>query len=165
MSLLDLGFFDDDGAFFTGLFNPTNWVNGYVWFEPPIAKGTVPQFLPDDSRETKLFFGHYAPTDRFVNVYELSDGTFVQDYPTPENSNTAIPMPLDPLHPGAPYATIYNPISQPLNAPQPIFEALEVFVTRVFYGGRRNRVDGVTAIRLAAAGYLDCLSEITPGGD
>ena len=162
MSLLDLGFFDNDAALFTGLFNPTNWINEYVWFEPPIAKGTVPQFLPDDSRETKLFFSHYAPTDRFVNVYELSDGTFVQDYPTPENSNTAIPMPLDALHPGAPYATIWNPITQPHT---PTFEALEIFVTRIFYGGRKNRVDGVTAIRLAAAGYLDCLSEIGPGDD
>jgi hypothetical protein len=165
MSLLDLGFFDNDGALFTGLFNPANWIGSYVWFEPPVAKGVNPQYLSDTEASDKRFFAHYAPTDKFVNVYELSDGTFVQDYPTPENSNTAIPMPLDPLHPGAAYSTIYNAIGQKDGLNVPTFEALDVFVTTVWYGGRRNRVDGVTAVRLAAAGYLDCLSEITPGGD
>ena len=35
----------------------------------------------------------FARDWRGVNVYQLSDGTFVQDTPTAENTNTNVPWP------------------------------------------------------------------------
>lgn len=126
-------------------------------FTPPIATKVIPPSLPDDDESTQQFFDHYRPSDRAVNVYELNDGTFAQDYPTPENSNTAIPMPLDPLHPGAPYSTIYNPIGQTNGLNVPTFQSLTLFVITIYYGGRQTLVSSVVAARLTTAGYGSCL--------
>ncbi len=72
---------------------------------------------------------------RYVSVFYLSDGTFVQDTPTAENSNTNVPYPWDPSNPSAPYATaIYYDVSQ---TPAPLVidnTSHSVWIVQVFNG-------------------------------
>ena len=71
-------------------------------FTPPVAN-IVPPFLPETRGLQYLLFRYMPTRERGVNVYVLSDGSFAQDYPTPENQNTNFPMPYNPTEPNAPY--------------------------------------------------------------
>ncbi len=42
---------------------------------------------------------------RYVSVFKLSDGSYVQDTGTAENSNTNVPYPWNPYMPGSPYSS------------------------------------------------------------
>ena len=75
-------------------------------FTPPTIADRPP-YNEDSSEMQKAlfkFYGH-ALNSRYVMVYQLSDGTFVQDTPTAGHTNTVIPLPWDPNNPSAPYAT------------------------------------------------------------
>jgi hypothetical protein len=100
---------------------------------------------------------HFENRSRGVNVFELSDGTFVQDTATSENSNTSIPYPWNPDDPSAPYVHVQNwdgTVTDISHA---------VYITTVWFGGRSYQVSAAQASALTAytahgAGYADCLT-------
>ncbi len=71
-------------------------------------------FGPDATEEQKALFKFQKTLNpRYVSVFYLSDGSFVQDTGTAENSNTNVPYPWDPNNPSAPYVTsVYYDVSQ-----------------------------------------------------
>jgi hypothetical protein len=75
-------------------------------FTPPTINDR-PSYNEDSTPEQRAlfkFFGH-SLNPRYVMVYQLSDGSFVQDTPTTGHTNTVIPLPWDPNDPAGPYAT------------------------------------------------------------
>ena len=65
-------------------------------FVPPTAP-TLPAFLPETKGAQFGLAKYRNVLNQGVVVYKLSDGTYVQDVPTKENSNTNIPpYPLMP---------------------------------------------------------------------
>jgi len=100
-----------------------------------------------------------------VTVYALSNGTYVQDFGTPENSNTAIPpYPLSSDN-GTSTPNIINVTytgATPGNPVTRITTTVSPYVTQVYYGGRTYIVSQAVATALAAytahgSGYADCL--------
>lgn len=78
----------------------------YQIFTPPVLADR-PLFLDDSTEIQKALFKFYSHplNSRYVMVFQLSDGTFVQDTSTPGHTNTAVPLPWDMNNPSAPYAT------------------------------------------------------------
>lgn len=65
-------------------------------FTPPLA-ATLPAFLPDTTGPEFGLMRYRNVLNQGVVVYALSDGTFAQNFPTPENTNTNYPpYPLMP---------------------------------------------------------------------
>lgn len=134
-------------------------------FIPPVAFTGV-AFLPD-TKGVELRLARYRNTlAQGVTVYALSDGTFVQDYPTAENNNTVIPsFPLMPDQgPNFP-----NIISVDYTAATPGHDAARVtttvnpYVVHIYTGGHSHTVSSATAAALTAytahgIGYADCLT-------
>lgn len=124
---------------------------------PPISFTTpltqvVPPILPETMGPSYRLFRHYAPTYRHVNVFLLNDGTFVQDYPTPENNNANVPYPWNWNEPNAPYAVSTNwngIISQ---------YYLNPHISQVFWGGETSLVNQNLANALRHAGYGNYLT-------
>lgn len=85
---------------------------------------------------------------RGVNVFKLNDGTYVQDTATTENSNTAVPYPLDINSPGAPISRGFNPLTGQEQAQYPT-----KWVVLTYYGGHSYSVTSAEAAALTAAGY------------
>jgi len=85
-------------------------------------------------------------------VYALSDGTFVQDTATAENSNTNIPYPYNPYDPASPYSTTYY-IDFSQNPPQPTVStvAQNPYITKTYF--EKSYVTDAEATALTAAGY------------
>lgn len=75
-------------------------------FTPPTVKDNPP-ILPDMGGLSRRLFRYFPNRARFVNVFLLSDGSFVQDTATDENSNTNIPYPYNPNDPSGSYSTSY----------------------------------------------------------
>ena len=75
-------------------------------FTPPKVYDNPP-ILPDSRSLANRLFRYYPNRPRYVAVFALSDGTFVQDTPTPENNNTNVPYPYNPWDPASPYSTSY----------------------------------------------------------
>ena len=100
-------------------------------FTTPTTK-VVPPILPDTRGPAYMLFRHYAPTERHVNVFQLSDGTYVQDYPTVENSNSNVPYPWIPDSPDNQYAfvTYFNGTTERFT--------LNPYIKRVFWGGETS---------------------------
>ena len=73
-------------------------------FTPPTVYDN-PAILPDGWGIANRLFRYYKNRPRYVMVFALSDGTFVQDTATAENSNTNIPYPYNPYDPSAPFVT------------------------------------------------------------
>lgn len=94
---------------------------------------------------------------RYVVVFALSDGTFVQDTATNENSNTNIPYPYNPYDPSAPYSTSYYTDFEQ-NPPRPTVSTVSQnpYVTKVYLGV--TQVSDSEAAALTAAGYGDLIS-------
>lgn len=115
-------------------------------FTPPVAQ-VVPRFTNESSLTQWLLYRHFSNLYQGVNVYQLSDGTFSQTYPTDENQNTNIPYPWNPDNPGGPYARWSNGDGTTGSA------SLPVWIVRVFYGGHSTVVDQKTANALHNAGY------------
>lgn len=122
-----------------------------VIFTPPLVRD-VPPFLPETRGPTLGLFRHYAPRTRGVNVFALSDGTFVQDTATTENDDTNIPYPWNPSDPSGPYSRVINFDGSVTDTAQ------TPYITQVWYGGHSYVIDDATANALAAAGYEDCLT-------
>lgn len=124
-------------------------------FTPPQVQDTPP-ILPDSRGPAKHLFRFFPNRFRYVTVFALSDGSFVQDTATAENSNTNIPQPYNPYEPGSPYAS-YEFYDYDLR--QPVVEdiALPVFITKQYgYGPQEVSSDEATA--LTAAGYGDLIT-------
>lgn len=120
-------------------------------FTPPTVYDN-PAFLPDSQGAQLRLWRYFANRARSVFVFALSDGTFVQDTATPENSNTNIPYPYNPYDPSAPYSsTVYhdynlhkqvvdnvsqNPwITKVYTSPTPVTDAEAAALTAAGYGG------------------------------
>lgn len=134
-------------------------------FVPPVA-AVIPPFLPDTKGAEFGLTKYMASRVAGVVVYQLSNGTFVQDYPTAENSNTSIPpYPLMPDQgPNFPNlvsvdytgATPGNPVTRqtiPINP----------YVIDIFYGGHTYTISTALAAALTAytaygTGYGDCIT-------
>ena len=75
-------------------------------FTPPIAYDNPP-ILPNAGGLGTRLFRYFPNRKRYIAVFALSDGTFVQDTASTENGNTSIPYPYNPYDPSAPYSTSY----------------------------------------------------------
>ena len=104
-------------------------------FTPPVVYDRPP-YNPDSTEDQKALFKFFHTLNGlYVSVFALSDGTFVQDTPTAENSDTNVPYPWNPDNPSAPYATaVYVDVSQ---TPPPLVidnTSQSVWITQVFNG-------------------------------
>ncbi len=117
-------------------------------FTPPAVLDNPP-YLPTTPVGPALsLFRHYTPRFRGVNVFLLSDGTYVQDTATPENDNTNIPYPYDPYNnPPIPFARIYDFKGNETDVSQ------DPYIVKVYYGGRCTDITQSEANSLIAAGY------------
>lgn len=118
-------------------------------FTPPTAYD-VPPILPDSGGLANRLFRYYPNRPRYITVFALSDGTFVQDTPSDENSNTNVPYPYNPYDPSAPYSTSYYYDYENMQ-PTKSEVAHEVWITKVYLGPTYVNNDEVAA--LTAAGY------------
>ena len=78
-------------------------------FTPPTVRDRPP-FLPDSTPDQVDLYRHYENRLRGVNVWKLSDGTYVQDTASSENTNTDMSnvYPWNPDDPSAPYVHVQN---------------------------------------------------------
>lgn len=133
-------------------------------FTPPLAF-TVPAFTPD-TKGVELRLARYRNTlAAGVNVFKLSDGTYVQTDPTAENGNTNIPP-----YPLMPDQTNPNIISVDYAGGTPTVKSgtrtetdINPYVVHVYYGGRKHTVSSTEAAALTAytahgIGYGDCIT-------
>lgn len=120
-------------------------------FTPPTAYDNPP-ILPDDYSVARRLFRYFPNRARYIAVFALSDGTYVQDTPSDENQNTNVPYPWNFDDPSAPYATSYY-IDYTQSPPQPTVSTVshEVWITKVYLGP--TYVTDQEAANLTAAGY------------
>lgn len=125
-------------------------------FTPPVVYDN-PAILPDSGGLSRRLFRYFPNRGRYVNVFALSDGTYVQDTATAENSNTNIPYPWNPYDPSAPYSTSYY-INYEAHPPVPVRYdvAHDVWITKVYLGP--TKVTTAEAASLTSAGYGDLIS-------
>lgn len=136
-----------------------SWDSEFTWdgpdsfsfFTPPTV-AVIPPFLPTTAGPALRLFRHYANEVRGVNVFLLSNGTYAQDYATPENNNTNIPYPINPYEPGAPFSRVYDFKEQETDS------TLDPYVVTIYYGAHANAVDQEEVASLIAAGYGAYLS-------
>lgn len=123
-------------------------------FTPPTLHD-VPPVLPLERGIAYRLFRYFPNRARYVTVFALSDGTFVQDTATPENSNTSVPYPYDPYSPGAPYSTSYYTnfdVSPPVQAKLDVSH--DVYIKKVYMAPQYVTPDEVTALTSAGYGAL-----------
>lgn len=125
-------------------------------FSPPVVYDN-PAILPYAPSIANRLFRYYHNRARYVAVFALSDGTFVQDTATAENSNTSVPYPYNPYDPSAPYSTSYY-INYEVSPPEPTVDAVahDVWITKVYLAP--TTVTASEAAALTAAGYGDLIS-------
>ena len=125
-------------------------------FTPPTAYDNPP-ILPDSYGPEARLFRYFPNRARYIAVFALNNGTFVQDTPSDENSNTNIPYPWNPNDPSAPYATSYY-IDYEASPPTPtkILTSHEVYIIKVYLGP--TQVTDEEAAALTHAGYGDLIS-------
>lgn len=83
-------------------------------FTPPVAYDNPP-ILPFAGGLGNRLFRYFPNRKRYIAVFALSDGTFVQDTPNGFDlsgnivgvTNTNVPYPYNPYNPAAPYSTSY----------------------------------------------------------
>ena len=118
-----------------------------------------PPILPETTGIARKLFRYFPNRPRQVAVFALSDGTYVQDTATPENSNTNIPYPYDPNNPSGPYAISYYVDYQAEPVQQTVLNVShDVWIVNVYQGD--TVVDYSEAANLASAGYGDLITEI-----
>ena len=132
-----------------------NWV-----FLTPVVYDTA-RFTPDSTPVEVGLWRYFKNIGRGVNVFQLQDGTFVQDTPTIENANSAVPYPI--LTTGDKLDENGNLVHQYLaeswgipgvNAAPNVTTTYQPNpVVRIFHGGHKHIVDDATAAQLTAAGY------------
>ena len=120
-------------------------------FTPPTVYDN-PAILPDARGLANRLFRYYKNRARYVYVFALSDGTFVQDTATAENSNTNIPYPYNPWEPSAPFSTSYF-INYEVVPPVPTHTSVSQnpYITKVYQAPMY--VTATEAAKLTAAGY------------
>lgn len=125
-------------------------------FTPPTVYDNPP-ILPDSVGEARRLWRYFPNRARYVVVFALSDGTFVQDTATAENANTNIPYPYNPWNPSAPYSTSYY-INFEVTPPVPTVDTVSQspYITKVYLGA--TQVTDTEAATLTAAGYGDLIS-------
>ena len=101
-----------------------------------------------------MLWRHYALKYRGVNVYVLSDDTFVQDTATSENSNTNIPLPWILNDPSGPYSYTTNFDGTIETA------SLNPYVQYIYEGGHVHTINQYEATLLSKAGYSDCITPL-----
>lgn len=135
-------------------------------FTPPVVYDRPP-YDADATDEQKALFKFYGHDlhPRYVMVFQLSDGTFVQDVPNgfaPDdsviaNTNCNIPYPWDPDNPDAPYVrSIYVDVAQ--TPPEYVVDNTShpVWIVKEYNGA--CEVNAATAALLTTAGYGACIS-------
>jgi len=125
-------------------------------FTPPKVKDNPP-ILPDSKGLERRLWRYFPNRPRYVLVFKLSDGTFVQDTATAENSNTNIPYPYNPWNPEAPYSTSYF-VNYEVNPPVPtsVTVSQDPYVAKVYMNS--CYVTAAEATDLTNAGYGACIS-------
>lgn len=125
-------------------------------FTPPTVYDRPP-ILPDSTGPARRLFKWFPNRARYVNVFELSNGTFVQDTPTSENSNSSVPYPWNPNDPQGPFSTsYYTDYSQNPPVQVKATVAQDPWIVTVYYGP--TVIDSYQALALTAAGYGDLIS-------
>jgi hypothetical protein len=133
-------------------------------FTPPIVYDRGP-YNPDSTEIQKALFKFFPTSPRYVQVFFLSNGSFVQDTPNGfapdgsvvENENTNYPYPWNFNDPSGPYNTSwYYDYSQ--NPPVRVIEydKLPEWIEQYFNGV--TEVSQGMANALIAAGYGACIS-------
>ena len=117
-----------------------------AYFTPPTVRD-VTNYLHDSSGLQVKLWRHFRLKERGVNVFALSDGTFVQDTATPENGNTGYPLPWILNSPNNEFSTVYN-----INGTV-THTTLDPFIIKVYEGGHRHLITASEATRLTRAGY------------
>lgn len=123
-------------------------------FTPPVVFDR-PSFTPDSTPVQQALFKYLQPANyygRYVQVFALSDGSFVQDTATPENANTNVPYPWDPNDASAPFVTTtyYNLAVTP---PVRVTDEQAHTVWILWMIDRPTPISTETATALSAAGY------------
>lgn len=135
-------------------------------FLPPVAAVTPP-FLPDTKGPAMRLARYRNVLNAGVTVYKLSDGTYCQDYPTAENSNTNIPpYPLMPDQgPNFPnlISVDYAGGTPTVKSGTRTTTAVNPYVVHVYLGGHNETVSTAEAAALTAytahgTGYSGCLT-------
>ena len=120
-------------------------------FTPPQVYDNPP-ILPDSRGLANRLFRYYKNRARYVMVFALSDGTFVQDTATEHNSNTNIPYPYNPYDPSAPFVTSWY---TDYEANPPVLTHTSVgqnpWIAKVYQ--EKMYVTNAEAAALTAAGY------------
>jgi len=124
-------------------------------FTPPKVRDNPP-ILPDSMGLERRLWRYFPNRERYVLVFKLSDGTFVQDTATAENYNTNIPYPYNPYDPSAPYSTSYY-INFEVNPPVPTvsYVSQNPYIAKVYMNASTVTAAEVTA--LTNAGYGACI--------
>ena len=119
-------------------------------FRPPVVYDNPPWDADtyDDHGVAWQLARYRLPMARGVNVYQLSDGSYVQDVPTAENKNTAIPpFPLMPDQ--GPSVNLISRQIQSNTKPE-IDTSVTPYVVFIFWGGHANPVTAAQAAALTA---------------
>ena len=135
-------------------------------FTPPVVYDRPP-YSPDSTDEQKALFKFYGHDlhPRYVMVFQLSDGSFVQDVPNgfaPDdsviaNTNCTIPYPWDADNPDQPYVrSMYVDVSQ--TPPKYVVDNTSHPVWIVAEYNGVCKVSAAVAALLTTAGYGACLS-------
>jgi len=125
-------------------------------FTPPKVQ-IVPRFMHDSSVQQKGLYKFYKPYDAYVQVFLLSNGTFVQNYPTSENSKTDIPYPWNPNDPSGPFSWGYY-TNYDVNPAKPTYfeTSHEVWIEQMW--DRPSKITDGIALMLKNSGYSACIS-------
>lgn len=84
--------------------------------------------------------------------------SYVQDYPTTENSNTNIPpYPLMPDQTNPNIINVDYTGATPGDPPTRVETDVNPYVVFVYYGGHNYPITSAEATALTAAGYGDCI--------
>lgn len=132
-------------------------------FTPPVAYDNPP-ILPNGGGLANRLFRYFPNRKRYITVFALSDGTFVQDTPNGFDlngnlvpvTNTNIPYPYNPSDPSAPYSTSYY-INYQVTPPVPTMATVShnPWITKVYLGETVISASEQTA--LTNAGYGGCI--------
>lgn len=151
-------------------------------FRTPGVQDEAP-YLPDSPAHHVKLYRHFENRWRGVNVWQRSDGSFVQDTPTNNEAAQTAPAAFFSDDPVGPYEIIgqtdtnvnypWNPFpgagpESPSNPGQYVYgtnwdqttftEQLDPYMTTWFQPGATIEITHAEALVLTAAGYGDCIS-------
>ena len=154
-----------------------------VYFRTPSVQDEAP-YLPDSPAYQVRLYRHYENRRRAVNVWQRSDGTFVQDTPTTSDTDQPTPAAYFTDDPVGPYEIFggevdtnvnypWNPFpgagpEAPSNPGQFVYgtnwdgttftEQLDPYMVKWFQPSATIEITQAEALALTAAGYGDCIS-------